>query len=267
MPGSPALLLSRLLRDGAANVLAITAAAMIPLLLVVGIAIDLSRYHMVTTRLQQACDSGAIAARKSMNSEDFTDADRNQGLAFFDNNYHDAAFGLTDLERDYTVNAEGSVGGTASGTLPTSLMSMFGYQSFDVAVSCSAEINISNTDIVFVLDVTGSMNCPDDGSSCPNGNNNNTEASNARIRGLRTAVLSFYDVVDEATSAAAQVRFGVVPYSSGINVGRAIPVQHMASSAPYQTRVPQWVTNSANTLISFTVNSVSNRSADSFWYY
>ena len=35
------------------------------------------------------------------------------------------------------------------------------------------------------------MNCPDDGTSCPNGNNNNTEASNAKIKGLRNAVLSF----------------------------------------------------------------------------
>ncbi len=266
MPGSSASLLKALLHDSAANVLAIAAAAMIPLLLIVGSAIDLSRYNMVTTRLQNACDSGAIAARKSMHSEDFTTTDRNQGLAFFDNNYHDGAFGLTDLERDYVADNEGIVAGTASGTLPTSLMSIFGYASFDIAVSCSAEINISNTDILFVLDVTGSMNCPDDGSFCPSGNNNNTEASNAKIRGLRTAVLSFYDVVDDATSPAAQVRFGVVPYSSGINVGRSIPVEHMASEAAYQTRVPQWITNTATTLVSFTVNSVSNRSADSFWY-
>lgn len=259
--------LKSLLGDSAANVLAITAAAMFPLLLIVGSAIDLSRYHMVTTRLQNACDSGAIAARKAMHTESLTEADRAQGLAFFDNNYHNAAFGLTDLERDYVADANGSVAGTASGTLPTSLMSMFGYDSFDVAVSCSAEINISNTDIVFVLDVTGSMNCPDDGSYCPSGNYNNTEASNAKIRGLRTAVLSFYDVVAEATSPAAQVRFGVVPYSSGINVGRAIPVEYMATEAPYQTRVPQWITNTATTLVSFHIDSVSNRAADSFWYY
>ena len=265
MAGSPLPFLKSLLSDSAANVLAITAAAMIPLLLIVGSAIDLSRYHMVTTRLQNACDSGAIAARKAMSTTSFTEANRDQGLAFFDNNYRDAAFGLTDLERDYVADDDGIVSGTATGTLPTSLMSMFGYDSFEVGVSCSAEVNISNTDIVFVLDVTGSMNCPDNGTSCPNGNNNNTEASNARIKGLRTAVLSFYDVVDEATSPAAQVRFGVVPYSSGINVGRAIPAAHMATEAPYQTRVAQWTTPS--TLVSFTVNSVSNREADSFWYY
>jgi Flp pilus assembly protein TadG len=267
MPETHFPFLKSLARDSAANVLAIAAAAMIPLLLIVGSVIDLSRYHMVTTRLQNACDSGAIAARKAMQIDTFSEANRAQGLAFFDNNYHDEAFGLTDLERDYVATSDGIVSGSASGTLPTSMMSMFGYDSFEVAVSCSAEINISNTDIVFVLDVTGSMNCPDDGSYCPNGNYNNTEASNAKIRGLRTAVMSFYDVVDEATSPAAQVRFGVVPYSSGINVGRAIPAQYMATEAAYQTRVPQWITNTASTLISFHVDAVSNRAADSFWYY
>jgi len=229
--------------------------------------VDFSRYYMAQTRLQNACDSGALAARKSMNSETFANADRDQGLAFFDNNYPAGSFGLENLSRDYATNADGTVSGTASGTLPTSLMGMFGFADFAIAVECSAEINISNTDIVFVLDVTGSMNCPDDGSFCPSGNNNNAEANNARIRGLRTAVLSFYDVVEAATSPAAQVRFGVVPYSSGINVGRSIPAEHMATEAAYQTRVPQYVNSSSNSLISFTINSVSNRSADSFWYY
>lgn len=258
-------LLARLGRDTRANVMVLAAAALVPLVIVIGSAIDISRYHMAETRLQNACDSGALAARKMMATDTFTTAARNQGLAFFDHNYPAGTFGITSLSRDFTADANGVVVGQASGRLPNSLMSMFGFARFDLAVDCTAEVNISNTDIMFVLDVTGSMNCPDDGSSCPNGNYNNTEASNARIRGLRTAVMSFYDTVEAATSPSAQVRYGVVPYSSGINVGRLIPGQYMATTAAYQTRVPQYTT--AASTVSVTINSVSNRGTKTYHSY
>lgn len=260
-------LLAALGRDTRANVLLLAAAALVPLMIVIGSAIDISRYHMVETRLQNACDSGALAARRLMVSDTLTSEARVQGLAFFDQNYPSGSFGLTGLSRDYAARSDGVVTGTASGRLPTSLMRVFGVGSFDVRVRCSAEVNISNTDVMFVLDVTGSMNCPDDGSFCPNSNNNNTEASNARIRGLRAAVMSFFDTVESATSPSAQVRFGIVPYSSGVNVGRSIPAQYMATSATYQTRVPQYT--STTTLVSLTVNSVSNRGTKAYhstWY-
>lgn len=260
-----AALLAATLRDTRANVMMLAAAALVPLVVVIGSAIDISRYHMAETRLQNACDSGALATRRSMTGDTMTADAHAHGLAFFDHNYPAGSFGLTGLSRDYTTSATGSVSGTARGRLPTTLMKIFGFNTFDLAVDCSAEVNISNTDVVFVLDVTGSMNCPDDGSTCPNGNNNNAEASNARIRGLRTAVMSFFDTVEDATSPAAQVRFGIVPYSSGINVGRSIPAQYMATSAAYQTRVPQY--NTPVTTVSVTVNSVSNRGTKSYYSY
>ncbi|MXO73346.1 pilus assembly protein [Alteraurantiacibacter buctensis] len=260
-------LLARLARDARGNVMVLAAVALVPLVIVIGSAIDVSRYQMAQTRLQNACDSGALAARKLMTNDTMTTAARNQGLAFFDHNFPAGTFGTTNLTRDYGATSNGEVGGTASARLPTTIMQMFGFARFDLAVDCTAEVNISNTDIVFVLDVTGSMNCPDDGAFCPNGNNNNTEAGNARIRGLRTAVMSFYDTVEAATSSAAQVRYGVVPYSSGINVGRSIPAQYMATSAAYQTRVPQYTTSTST--VSVTVNSLSNRGTKtyhSYWY-
>ena len=259
-------ILSRLARDTAGNVLAIAAAILVPMVAVVGGAVDMSRYHMATTRMQSACDSGALAARKVMGDNNFEESDRQHGLAFFDQNYPDGTFGLEDLTRDYE-SVDGIVTGTASGSLPMALMGMFGFDDFRVIVTCSAEINISNTDIMFVLDVTGSMNCPDDGAYCPSGNNNNTEHSYARIKGLRSAVMDFYDIVAGSTSSSAQVRIGIVPYSSGINVGHSIPGNLMASSAPYQTRVPQFESSGETELLSFTVNNVYNRGSNSYWYY
>lgn len=225
--------LRSLLHDSTANTIAISAAAMIPLLAMVGGGIDASRYYMTVSRMQAACDAGALAARRAMTTDEFTSAHRNIGLDFFDQNFSDGMFGVENGQRDYTSDGEGTVTGTASGTLPTSIMGAFGYDSFEVKVSCSAEINISNSDIMFVLDVTGSMaDCPD-GSKCSSG-------PGSKIVALREAVMNFYDTVEAATSASAQIRYGVVPYSQQVNVGFSIPDEYMATRNTYQSRVARF---------------------------
>jgi hypothetical protein len=82
---------------------------------------------------------------------------------------------------------------------------------------------------MFVLDVTGSMaECPD-GSNCGGG-------AGSKIVGLRSAVMGFYDTVEQATSATAQVRYGAVPYAANVNVGFQIPRQYLANTHTYQSR-------------------------------
>lgn len=230
-----------LLRDKTANTIAISAAAMVPLMAMVGGGIDASRYYMAASRMQAACDAGALAARRSMLDDEFRAEDRQVGLNFFDQNFNDGMFSSTDRTRDYASEGDGVVTGTASGKLPTTIMGAFGYDEFELSVSCSAEINISNTDIMFVLDVTGSMNCPDTNiAGCVNGNNNNTEVANSLIVGLRAAVVNFYDTVETATSPNAQVRYGFVPYAPNVNVGFSLPRAFMANTHTYQSRVPRF---------------------------
>lgn len=254
--------MTRLGTDVAGNTVAMAAAALVPLVGMVGGAVDVSRFYMSTTRMQNACDAGALAARKAMGNDQFNGTHKSLANNFFDQNFPDGSFGVTNRSRTYTATTDGQVQGTASGTMPVSLMQVFGFGSFSLNVNCSADINISNTDIMFVLDVTGSMNCPDTGS-CTNGNNNNVEASNARIKGLRTAVVTFYDTVEAATSNTAQVRYGILPYSNNINVGFSIPTQYLASSATYQSREPNWDTETTWEEIGFTLNGVSNRGGES----
>lgn len=230
--------LRSLLHDKTANTIAIAAAAMFPIMAMVGGGIDASRYYMAAARMQAACDAGALAARRAMIDDDFEAEHRVIGENFFDQNFNDGLFSTEDRVRNFTSDGNGRVDGTASGTLPTTIMAAFGYDELDIAVNCSAEINISNTDIMFVLDVTGSMNCPDTSPGC--GNNGNVEAGTALIRGLRQAVMGFYDTVEEATAPTAQVRYGVVPYAPNVNVGFQIPREHMAGTHSYQSRVARF---------------------------
>lgn len=247
-----------LLTDTTANTLAISAASLVPLLAMVGGGVDASRYYMAEARLQAACDAGALAARRAMDDGEFSSADEEIGDNFFVQNYPDDLFGIEGLEHDFSSTDGDEVVGTATGTMPTTIMGAFGFDDIELSVECAADINISNTDVVFVLDVTGSMNCVAGDTSCTN--NGNVEATDSKIDNLRASVLTFYDTVELSTSESAQVRFGIVPYANQVNVGDSLNAEWLASTHTYQTRVPDWETGSSEESTSIEYDRTSGAS-------
>lgn len=243
--------LARLGRDAAGNVFAMTAAAVVPMIGVVGGAIDASRMYMTRARLQAACDSAVLAGRRSMPALTLDTASQNRANAMFDFNFQNADFQTTSTARNFTADSTGRVNGTASTQIPMTLMKVFGIQSKSVAVNCSADIQIPNIDIVFVLDVTGSMD---------------SKVSNVRkIDALQDAVMRFYDEIANRVGAAGanRVRYGFVPYSQTVNVsglftststtpagianGEA-PLTHIADSMSVESRVANFVNVSETTI-------------------
>src|SRR3546814_3856244 len=77
----------------------------------------------------------------------------------------------------------GTVTGNASVVMPMTIMRIFGQTERTIAVTCTAEMRIPNTDVMFVLYTTGSMsdNIPGDSAS--------------KIFGLRRAVKCFYEAL------------------------------------------------------------------------
>tara|TARA_R110002033_G_scaffold34779_2_gene72576 strand:+ start:17599 stop:19548 length:1950 start_codon:yes stop_codon:yes gene_type:complete len=230
----------------------------------IGGGVDVSRIYLVQTRLQQACDAGALAGRRQMaggnwnaNNNAANTAAQNMFRANFDTN----AYGSYDANTVFTENA-GTVTGTATVKLDMAVMQMFGYDTKTVSVECDASMAIPNTDVMFVLDTTGSMNCPDTGTSyC--GNNGNVEAWNARIKGLRSAVKCFYETLAKRNSDedcgstpavgsenTAHLRFGFVPYSTNVNVGKLLPNDFLADNWTYQSR--EAVTRLENVVVDYT---------------
>ena len=71
-----------------------------------------------------------------------------------------------------------------------SLMRIFGFSRDTLSVTCDAEMRLPNTDIMFVLDVTGSMdrNIPGD--------------STRKMDGLKTSVKCFYEIVARRDTTA-----------------------------------------------------------------
>ncbi len=154
--------LGRLRRDARGNALAIMAAMLIPLAAFSGSAIDMGRLYTVKSRLQQACDAGALAGRKFMADSSATTLDNNataQAQAFFTNNFRSGWFKVASVTFTPTKTVDNQVAGTASATVPMTIMTMFGIGPKTVSVSCQARYDVADTDIIFVLDTTGSMAC------------------------------------------------------------------------------------------------------------
>lgn len=245
--------LSGLARDSRANTLAMMAMALIPLAGIIGGGVDISRMYIVKTRLQHACDAGALAGRKAMGGGTWSQKVGNteqypkvMAEKYFEGNYDRTDYGAQNITRNFRESA-GKVTGTASADVPMTIMRVFGMDTTTLSVTCDAEMRLPNTDVMFVLDTTGSMDyCPNGDTSC-NGN------SNSRIAALRKAVKCFYQIVarrdvpdadcdgDEpsgGTGDQVQIRFGFVPYSTNVNVGKLLPNSYLADSAWYQTRKP-----------------------------
>ena len=204
--------LSRLLRDQSGNILAMTAAAVLPMLAVIGGAVDMSRVYMTRSRLQAACDAGVLAGRKAMTTNTYTAAAKLRAEAMFNFNFNSSHYDTNTTTFPTSANSQGTVIGTATTKLPTVLMKIFGKNNTDISVECSADLQVPNIDVVMVLDVTGSMSeCPD-GSDCGGG-------SGSKIVALRAAVKNFYATIKSNIPAGslAQIRFGFVPYSQAVN--------------------------------------------------
>ncbi|WP_374611167.1 pilus assembly protein [Sphingorhabdus sp.] len=229
--------LSRIRRDVSGNTIALVAAALVPLTAMIGGGVDVARIYMTKTRLQQACDAGSLAGRKVMGSGVWTttgtDSAKAQAESYFHANFTDGTYGSYDVEIEYTEN-EGTVNGQATATLPLVIMQMFTEDEKQLTVSCDAALDLSNTDIMFVLDSTGSMDwCVDGTDECNSG-------AGSRIAALREAVMAFYDALAPTVSEDSQLRYGFVPYSSSVNVGRILHQANpnwLRTTATYQSRV------------------------------
>lgn len=170
--------LRRLAGDARGNTIAIMAAAMIPMLGFAGSAIDTARLYVVKTRLQQACDAGVLAGRKTMDQLGASTLDANakaQAKAFFASNFSSGYMGtpaFTATTTPYpftpTKTSDQQVSGTATVNVPMTLMRIFGAATQPITVTCEARYDVADTDIVFVLDTTGSMAClpSDDDATC-----------------------------------------------------------------------------------------------------
>jgi Flp pilus assembly protein TadG len=235
--------------DNRGNVLILWAAFLIPLVAVVGSAIDLGTGYVARKQMQTACDAAALASRRAMTDGSINDAVRAEATKFFNFNFKQGTFGSAAFVPlvTSTTDSKTTVVITAQTTVPTTIMRMFGFMSLPVNVSCNASQDLVNTDIVLVLDTTGSMDSKATSSD-----------SVTKIVALRSAVMAMYDqlatVQSQLAASGLRLRYGVVPYASAVNVGKAIRETNasylLSGNWTYQSRQVTTATTNSDTCTS-----------------
>ena len=203
--------LRNLLTDTKGNTLAIFAAALVPLVAMIGSGLDLSFAYMAKAKLQNACDAAVLAGRQSMDGNFWKEANEAEAHKFFDFNFPVGTMGARDVsfEVDKDPDDNAQILGKAEASIPTALMHFFGFDEIDVQANCDAKRDLGHNDVVLVLDVTGSMqDAPSSGGA-------------SKISRLRQGASGLYRALDDSDNGSV-TRFGIVPYSHTVNVARSL---------------------------------------------
>ncbi|MCJ2185926.1 Tad domain-containing protein [Novosphingobium beihaiensis] len=220
--------LSRLTRDTAGNILPLAAVGVVVAAAIVGSAIDMSQAYRVDNRLQAACDAAVLAGRHAVTTNGFDNTAKTAAENFFATNYSDDVEHTTGTAFVPTSDDNGvTVKGVATTTYSTLVMRLFGYNTIPLSASCTSSMGVGNSDVVLVLDNTGSMDYDlTDGQT--------------RLQALQAAMKNFYTTLSTATSGSnARIRYGFVPYSTTVNVGHLLYDQNpdmIADKHTYSSR-------------------------------
>ncbi|MDN3645367.1 pilus assembly protein TadG-related protein [Pontixanthobacter aestiaquae] len=223
-------LLRRLAKDRSGNTLALIAAAIVPLLGMVGSGVDMGRAYLASSRLQAACDAGVLAARKKLGTEaPVTGAISPEvaevGQRFFNLNFSSGAYGSENRQFVMTLENDYAISGDAGVSVPTSVMTIFGFTEIPIKVDCEALLSVRNLDVMMVLDVTGSMRHTNSGDSM------------SRMESLKSVIRSFHAQLENAKAPDSDIRYGFVPYATNVNVGHLLENGWVTSDWTYQSRV------------------------------
>lgn len=221
--------LCRLARDRGGNTLMMVAAALFPIMAMVGGAVDMGRSYLSQSRLQSACDAGVLAARKALGSSAVLDGQvpstvAATGNAFFNTNFRSGSYGTTNRQFVMTLESDFAISGSATADVPATVMRMFGFTQVPLRVTCQAQLNFSDTDVMMVLDTTGSMNETNPGDT------------KSRMAILRDVVKSFHTQLEASKGPTTRIRYGFVPYSVNVNVGGLLQSDWLVDKWEYNGR-------------------------------
>lgn len=189
--------ITRFRRDESGAVALVYAPMAIVLLLAAGMAIDYSRGYLVKKEISRALDAAVLAAGSlaTTNQEQMTDlAER-----YFDANISDST--RTNFDPKITVTfGQDELTATSSANVQTYLMKLVGHDNMFVAAKSVAGTTLVNVEVALVLDNTGSM-------------------SGSKMSSLKSAAKTLVDTLYEPEGSDEFVRFALVPFTGGVNVG------------------------------------------------
>lgn len=177
--------------------------SLLPAMGMVGVTVDYGRASLARAATSSAADAAALEAVKSGGTfaerKQRAEATLKANLAALDPGVtYDVS--VTPVMKDgIEIGAQVDV----KGTVPTALMGLFGVRNLPIAVRAEARNGLEElTDVVFVLDTTGSM-------------------QGSRLASLKDATTRLIDDFEKRRGTPDQIQVAVVPFAQYVNVGMA----------------------------------------------
>jgi Flp pilus assembly protein TadG len=191
---------SRFIAEQRANVAPIFALAIIPILGLVGMAVDYTRGNSMKAAVQAALDATALAMARTAPSLTAEQLQQQSNDIFF------AQFNRADARNVVVTAAYSTTNGsqlriTASGSIDTTFTRVMGVNQLSVGSSSTIKWGNQRLRVALVLDTTGSM------------------ASAGKIDALKTATKNLIDQLKAAASVNGDVYISIIPFSKDVNVG------------------------------------------------
>jgi Flp pilus assembly protein TadG len=175
---------------------------LIPLAGALGAAIDYSRANSIKSAMQAAVDATALLLSKEASS-----LNANQ-LARKANEYFQAQLGRPEARNIKVIpvysgkqGGESTLNVEAVGMVDTSFMRLLGVSQIRIDANSEVSWGIRKLEVVLALDNTGSM------------------AQYGKIEALKVAAHQFVATVSGATRNQREVKVGIVPFDTRVNVG------------------------------------------------
>ncbi len=148
--------LNRFARGQNGSAAVFVAFSMVVLVAAAGLALDAGRGYYLKARLSQAVDAAALAGGSSYvaGSSDY----EAQIQKYFAANFTDGLMGGSNSAPTISVNAAGDqITVSATAEVPTTLMQVLNLDGMTVSASATVNRSVKGTELVMVLDTTGSM--------------------------------------------------------------------------------------------------------------
>lgn len=233
-----------LVRADRGNVAMMFAVALVPLIGIIGTAVDYSRAVAARSAMQAALDTVALMVSKdaqanpSMTSAQATAA----AQKYFDALYKESGTSNITITATYTQNTGmgSSIEVNGSAKVATDIMRYAGYTDMSVGTSSTTKWGATRMRIALVLDNTGSM------------------SANSKMTNLKSAAKDLITQLAGRAKTTGDIYVSLVPFAKNVNLGSGFDKSYIKWSSPTGTSNPDtWDENNGTC----SVGSASNKTS------
>ncbi len=212
------------------------------MLMIGGFAVDMMRYEVTRSRIQNTLDRAILAA---------ADLDQTQPPADVVQNYFQIN-GMLQFLNEPTVVTGGlnarTVNANASATVPMMFANMIGITTMETQTYATATESVEDIEITLVLDISGSMGW------------------NNKLQEMQAAAKDFIDII-YSEGDHEDISISIVPYSTQVDVGLALMEEFTVDWQHDESTCVDFSASDYNNPSITTTETLAQTSHFDPWYY